>query len=152
MAITTTSRQYSIREASALVGLPASTLRYYESIGLIPSIARGETSKQREYTDDDIDALVWLACLSATGMSISDMQSYVVNRTRGAAGAADQVRLLEQQQRHLANEAKLLKVRQQYVNIKIAYWKAVEAGDTALAESLSDEARTLADRLHERPA
>lgn len=33
---------YRIAEAAALVGVPASTLRYYEDIGLIEQLTRGE--------------------------------------------------------------------------------------------------------------
>ncbi|MGV9676038.1 MerR family transcriptional regulator [Nocardia sp. NPDC003482] len=152
MAIRTAPGEYSIREAAALVGLPASTLRYYEGIGLVGPIMRGESSKQRIYTDDDIDLLVWVSCLSATGMSISDMQRYVKNGARGAAGAADQVRLLTAQRDNLARQAELLDIRRRYVDIKIEYWTAVAAGDEARAAALSDRARALADRLHDRPA
>ena len=38
-------------------------------------------------------------------------------------------------------------LRQRYVRIKIDYWHAVEAGDTARADLLSGEARALADEL-----
>ena len=38
MTTSTTRRTYTIKEAAALTGLPASTLRYYESIGVIPPI------------------------------------------------------------------------------------------------------------------
>ena len=34
--------------------MPASTLRYYESIGVIAPIGRGETSKHRVYSDGDL--------------------------------------------------------------------------------------------------
>ena len=65
----TAQRSYTIREAAALTGLPASTLRYYESIGVIAPIGRGETSKQRVYSENDLDTLVWVACLSALNES-----------------------------------------------------------------------------------
>lgn len=47
MSTPTTQRTYSIKEAAALTGLPASTLRYYESIGVIAPISRGASSKHR---------------------------------------------------------------------------------------------------------
>ena len=50
-------------------------------------------------------------------------------------------------ERRLAEEAEQVVLRQQYVRIKIDYWRAVEAGDTARADRLSGEARTLADQL-----
>jgi DNA-binding transcriptional MerR regulator len=64
MTAGTTQRTYSIKEAAALTGLPATTLRYYESTGVISPVDRGSSSKHRVYSDDDVDLLVWVACLS----------------------------------------------------------------------------------------
>ena len=143
----TTRHGYTIKEAAALTGLPASTLRYYESIGVISPISRGASSKHRVYDEDDLDQLMWVACLAATGMSVSDMRQYMANNRLGAEAAADQEQLLAEQQRRLATEAEALALRQRYVQLKIAYWQAVQAGDPVSAEELSVEARALADEL-----
>ena len=147
MSTQTVQRTYTIKEAAALTGLPASTLRYYESIGVISPVGRGESSKHRVYTDEDLDQLIWVACLAATGMSVSDMRQYVANRELGRSGAAEQVELLSAQQARLAVEAKQIVLRQKYVTLKIEYWRAVGVGDDTRAEALADEARGLADEL-----
>jgi DNA-binding transcriptional MerR regulator len=138
---------YTIREAATLTGLPASTLRYYESIGVIAPISRGASSKHRVYDEDDLDQLMWVACLAATGMSVGDMRQYMANGRLGPAAAAEQIDLLAAQQRRLEQEAESLALRRRYVALKIDYWHAVDAGDTARAELLSGEARVLADEL-----
>lgn len=142
-----TTHSYTIKEAAALTGLPASTLRYYESVGVIGHIARGASSKHRVYDDADLDQLTWVACLAATGMSVADMRSYVANGDLGPVAAKAQVELLRAQQERLAVEAERIAVRRRYVTLKIDYWHAVGAGDNALAEQLSGEARLLADEL-----
>jgi DNA-binding transcriptional MerR regulator len=142
-----TQHTYSIKEAAALTGLPASTLRYYESIGVITAIERGDSSKHRVYTEDDLDQLTWVACLQATGLSVGEMRKYLQNSTLGPGAAAEQVELLQIQQQRLAREAELLAVRRRYVQLKIDYWHAAGAGDDARAELLSAEARSLADQL-----
>jgi DNA-binding transcriptional MerR regulator len=142
-----TTSEYTIKEAAALTGLPASTLRYYEQIGVITPISRGASSKHRVYDEDDLDQLMWVACLAATGMSVSDMRQYVTNGELGPSAAGAQIKLLEAQQQRLALEAEYVALRQRYVRLKIDYWHAVGAGDTARAELLSSEARTLADEL-----
>ena len=147
MSPRTTQHTYTIKEAAALTGLPASTLRYYESIGVIAPISRGASSKHRVYDEDDLDQLMWVACLAATGMSVSDMRQYVTNGELGPSAAGAQIELLEAQQQRLALEADYIALRQRYVRLKIDYWHAVDAGDTARAELLSSEARTLADEL-----
>src|SRR6188472_2014897 len=108
-------RSYSIKEAAALTGLPASTLRYYEQIGVITPIGRGASSGHRVYDDEDLDQLMWVSCLAATGMSVSDMRRYMANNRMGAEAAADQERLLAEQQQRLVTEAEALALRQRYV-------------------------------------
>ena len=147
MSPSTTQRTYSIREAAALTGLPASTLRYYESIGVIAPIGRGERSKHRVFTDEDLDQVMWVACLAATGMSVSDMRQYVANGALGPEAAKDQMVLLRAQGEHLAVEAEQIALRRRYVEIKIGYWQAIDAGDDNRAERLANEARSLADEL-----
>ena len=141
------TRTYTIKEAAALTGLPASTLRYYESIGVIAPVGRGESSKHRLFTEADLDQLMWVACLAATGMSVSDMRQYVANGQLGRAAAAEQVALLTGQRERLAVEAELIALRKQYVQLKIGYWQAIEVGDDDRADRLSSEARRLADEL-----
>jgi DNA-binding transcriptional MerR regulator len=143
----TSQHEYTIKEAAALTGLPASTLRYYESIGVIAPISRGASSKHRVYDEEDLDQLMWVACLAATGMSVSDMKKYVANGQLGPSAAGEQIELLTEQQRRLALEARHVSLRQRYVALKIDYWRATEAGDDARAELLSSEARRLADDL-----
>ncbi len=147
MTAPTTQHTYTIKEAAALTGLPASTLRYYESIGVIAPIGRGATSKHRLYDEDDLDQVMWVACLAATGMSVADMRQYVANGRLGPAAARQQIELLAEQERRLAREAEQVALRQQYVRLKIDYWNAVEAGNSARVDHLSREARTLADQL-----
>jgi DNA-binding transcriptional MerR regulator len=143
----TATRRYSIKEAAALTGLPATTLRYYEQIGVIAPVSRGASSGHRVYDDHDVDELMWVSCLAATGMSVNDMRQYMANNRRGDEAAGEQRQLLEQQQRHLAVEAERLVLRQRYVAVKIAYWRAVQDGDQELVEQVAAQARSLADEL-----
>ena len=147
MTTRTTQHTYTIKEAATLTGLPASTLRYYESIGVIMPISRGASSKHRVYDEDDLDQLMWIACLAATGMSVSDMKQYVANNQVGPSAAGEQVALLVAQERRLAVEAEQVVLRQRYVRLKISYWQAVDAGDDERAGGLAREAGALASEL-----
>jgi DNA-binding transcriptional MerR regulator len=140
-------QSYSIREVARLSGLPASTLRYYETIGLIHPIRRDSSSKHRAYGEQDVDFAVAIACLNATGMSIEDMRTYLKNRGQGAQAANEQVALLETQKKRLAEETHALKLRQRYVDAKIAYWKAVQSGDPKQIEATRLQANAIAQEL-----
>jgi DNA-binding transcriptional MerR regulator len=140
-------RDYSIQETSRISGLSESTLRYYESIGLIDPIARDTSSHHRRYSERDLDSVIATACLNATGMSIPDMRAYLRNRAEGASSAADQIELLERQRRRLADEVVFVRLRQQYIDVKVAYWRAVRDDDAVSVRSLTAQAHDLAALL-----
>jgi len=110
---------YTIREVAKWSGFPESTLRYYETIGLIHPIRRDSSSKHRVYNENDVNFAISIACLNATGMSLEDMRTYFKTRSQGAQAANEQVELLETHKRRLGEEAHYLILRQRYVDAKI---------------------------------
>jgi DNA-binding transcriptional MerR regulator len=68
-------KQYSIREVSAKFNLPASTLRYYEEVGILTDIPRNSSGK-RIYLEKHINRLKTICCFKNTGMSISQLQEF----------------------------------------------------------------------------
>lgn len=138
---------YTIQEISKLSGLPSSTLRYYESVGIIPPVKRGESSKQRIYDEDDLEIIVTVACLSATGMSIEAMKAYLKSARKEGNSTKIQIELLKNQDKHLVEEAAALKVKQQYVKVKIAYWQAIDEGDSKKIEATKNKAIKVAKEL-----
>ena len=141
-------KTYTISETAQICGLPDSTLRYYERIGLIERINRDTSSKQRVYSQDDVDHLTMIACLSATGMSIADMRSYLSNRRMGADKAREQAELLTTQRDHLAHEIEQITARIRYVEAKIAYWHAVEQGDPVAIAACGATTNAIADEMN----
>lgn len=147
MAGTGIGRTYSIKEVAALVGLPPSTLRYYEDVSVIPAIARDPSSGHRIYTEGDLELLTWVACLSASGMSIADMREYVRSGLGAERDVAEFISLLEQQDARLQEEAQIIELRREFLRTKIEYWRAMKSGDASEAERLDMRARELAERL-----
>jgi len=136
------SEHYSIKQVSEMSGLPPSTLRYYESIGIIPVISRDSSSKQRVYSEDDLGFIKNVACLYGLGLSITDMRDYLTNMAGATpVHAHNQVALLQQQAEILEEEAALLESRRRYVAAKVAYWQAVEAGEQETLASADEESR-----------
>ncbi len=62
----------NIGEASRASGVSAKMLRYYESIGLIPRAARGE-SNYRHYTPGDVHTLRFVRRARDLGFSMSEI-------------------------------------------------------------------------------
>ena len=140
-------KSYTIREAAKLSGLTESTLRYYETIGLIPHIDRDLSSNYRVYGEDDVNYIVSIACLSATGLSIDDMKEYLSNVDIGEGAADEQVTLLENQDVVLAREEQSLKLRRKYLKTKADYWRAIKAKDVKLAEKIAEKAIAIAKEV-----
>ena len=147
MVGTGSGRTYSIKEVAALVGLPPSPLRYYEDVSVIPAIARDPSSGHRIYTEGDLELLTWVACLSASGMSIADMREYVRSGLGAERDVAEFISLLEQQDARLQEEAQIIELRREFLRTKIEYWRAMKSGDASEAERLDMRARELAERL-----
>ena len=147
MVGTRSGRTYSIKEVAALVGLPASTLRYYEDVNVIPAIARDPSSGHRIYREDDLELLTWVSCLSASGMSIADMREYVRSGIGGERDISEFITLLEQQDERLREEAQILELRREFLRTQVSYWRVVKGGGVQEAERLDAAARALAERL-----
>ena len=85
---------YTIREISELFSLPASTLRYYESEGLLPLVEKN-SSGQRIYTKEHIDRLQCINCFKRTGMTIPQLRKFFEYETDEALYINDIIQLLE---------------------------------------------------------
>lgn len=143
----TTTTWHTIREASLISGLPESTLRYYEQIGIIDPIARDPSSGHRAYSDDDLESLTTIACLSATGMPLDAMREYLHNRFDGPDGARRQMELLDAQSLRLAAKAESIRMQQAYVSFKTLYWRAVAEGRESDAEQLLEDNRDIVEKV-----
>lgn len=63
---------YRIAEVADLVGVPTTTLRYYEDVGLVPPPARGSNG-YRTYDDDDVARLRFVAGAKNLGLPLADV-------------------------------------------------------------------------------
>ncbi|HEY1930984.1 MAG TPA: Cu(I)-responsive transcriptional regulator [Acetobacteraceae bacterium] len=75
----------TIGEAAHQADVPAKTIRYYESIGLIGAAAR-DTNRYRGYTDSDVAMLRFIGRARRLGFAIDDLKQLVtLYRDRGRA-------------------------------------------------------------------
>ncbi len=66
---------WTTREAAEKCGLTQYTLRWYERIGLLDRVERTADGRRR-FSDADLDWLMLLSRLRATGMPVRDMLGY----------------------------------------------------------------------------
>lgn len=85
-----------IAEVSKQYGLSADTLRYYERIGLLPSVTRN-TSGIRDYSDQDCARVQFVKCMRGAGVSIEALIEYMALFEQGDETIEARKTLLEEQ-------------------------------------------------------
>jgi DNA-binding transcriptional MerR regulator len=96
-------KTYTIQEAAEEMDVSAHTLRYYEKIGLLPSIQRAENGR-RNYTEEDLGWVYWLKLLRESGMSIRAMKRYVEITRAGDHTIDERCAILEEHRNHLRTQ------------------------------------------------
>jgi MerR family transcriptional regulator, aldehyde-responsive regulator len=138
----------TIAQAAARAGLPESTLRYWERIGLVRPVERDGSSGHRRYSAADVATLETLGNLRAVGLSLADMRAYRAGARRGDAAAGEQRALFEAHAARLADEVAALQLRRHYLELKVQYWTAREAGDLDKAAAVADELGPVIRRMN----
>jgi len=90
---------WSIGEVAGKCGLSEHTLRWYERIGLLDRVERGPDGRRR-FRARDLDWIVLVTRLRATGMSVKDMQRYA-ELVRAGGGEAERLELLTEHRRRV---------------------------------------------------
>ena len=88
---------YTISEAAEKVGIPATTIRYYDKEGLLPNIKR--KNGIRVFEDIDLRLMGLLTCLKDTGMPIKRIREYVELTKKGDASLQERYEIIKAQRR-----------------------------------------------------
>ncbi|RYX85254.1 MerR family transcriptional regulator [bacterium] len=132
------TQDLTIQQMSRQCGLSEHTLRFYEKVGLIPSVPRDGSSTHRRYPPDLVLLVEAIACLQQSGLSIQDMRDYLALIGEGASAAYKQKVLLEAHDKALEKEIERLKLRRRYLRGKMAYWDAVVEGDAEKIQAVTE--------------
>lgn len=89
---------YTVGEMAKILGIPASTLRYYDKEGLLPFVERS-SGGIRMFTDKDYEWLKVIECLKQSGLSIKEIRAFIDMAQRGDASSLTERRKLFQDRR-----------------------------------------------------
>ncbi len=90
----------NIAEVSRKFDLSQDTLRYYERIGLIPSVPRNK-SGIRDYSEEDCRWVEFIKCMRNAGLPIEVLIEYVTLFQQGEDTVAARKELLLEQRKQL---------------------------------------------------
>jgi len=141
------SRGCTIQEVARRTGFSEPTLRYYERIGLIGPVPRGESSGHRLYDAGLIATIESLACLRSSGVPIEDMRSYLERLPRGNEAAAEQHALFAAHADRVSEQIARLEVRRRYLRAKAGLWAARERGDAEAERRATDDVLAVAAEM-----
>lgn len=117
--------QLTIREVAERSGLTASTLRYYERVGLLDAPERNDTGRRR-YSAGDLAWIEFLCRLRATGMPIRRMQRFAELRRGGARTVPDRLELLEEHQVAVQRQIRELRRALRAIDEKIVTYQEMK--------------------------
>jgi DNA-binding transcriptional MerR regulator len=107
-----------IAEVSKKFGLSQDTLRYYERIGLVPSISRSK-SGIRNYSEEDCRWIEFIKCMRNAGLPIEVLIEYVTLFQKGDETIAARKELLTEQRKLLAGKMDEMKKTLERLDYKI---------------------------------
>lgn len=117
----------TIAEVCARFDLTQDTLRYYEKIGLIPSIQR-KSSGIRSYTEEDCKWIEFIKCMRSAGLTIEFLSEYVKLFKEGDSTLEKRRGLLIEQRRLLIDKMNEMRITLERLDRK------VERYDTLVSE------------------
>lgn len=130
---------YTIKEAAAKVGLPASTIRYYDKQGLLPFVERSE-SGYRQFSESDIKLLNMIECLKCTGMPIKEIKLFCQWVQQGDDSLLERYQMFQERRQAVLTQMEQLENALKVIEYKCWYYKtAVEAGTEAVHKKKSEE-------------
>jgi DNA-binding transcriptional MerR regulator len=147
---TTDRDTFTINEIAIATGLPESTLRYYEKVGLISPIPRGERSGHRIYPASSLVIIDGLACLRASGLNLEEMRLALAFWSQGDETISAQKALFQKHVERLDHELEMLSTRRAYLSAKVACLEAKERGDQEAAQRFQAQYEAVATTLKEQ--
>ncbi|TGE35633.1 MerR family transcriptional regulator [Desulfosporosinus fructosivorans] len=112
----------TIAEISKKFDLTQDTLRYYERIGLLPSVNRNKGGN-RDYTEEDCKWIEFIKCMRSSGLPIEVLIEYVRLFQQGDETIEARKELLTEQRKQLIVKMEDMHRTLERLNYKIAVYE-----------------------------
>lgn len=142
--------RYSIGEIADKLGVPTSTLRYYDKKGLLPFVDRDQAGR-RIFKDNDFNFLQVIECMKKCGMSIGEIRHFIDLCMAGDITLNARYKLLKQEEEAVKDQIRILQDQLDFLHYKMWYFKtSLEAGTEAVHFTQTDEGMRVATDIHEQ--
>jgi DNA-binding transcriptional MerR regulator len=118
----TLERDMTVAEAAREAGVSAHTLRYYERAGLLAPVERNG-SGHRRFTAEDIEWVVMITRLRATGMPIRRIREYAELVWAGEGNERERLALMEAHREHVLERLAEIERNLELIDFKIGLYR-----------------------------
>jgi len=115
---------YSITDLSKIFDLPASTIRYYEKIGLLENVEHAN-SYRRIYNDSHIDRLNAIECFKKALLPLDEIKLFFIYEKNMKANSEKILEMMKRQEVRTAESIEALKAGLDHLQKKIRFYTLV---------------------------
>ena len=123
---------YTVGEMAQKLGVPASTLRYYDKEGLLPFVERS-SGGIRMFRENDFEWLQVIRCMKQAGMSIKDIRQYIELAMQGDDTIDTRLEMFQHQREVLTQQIQQLQHTLETVEYKCWFYETAKAAGTVEA-------------------
>ena len=135
---------YTVGEMAQKLGVPASTLRYYDKEGLLPFVERS-SGGIRMFRENDFEWLQVIRCMKKAGMSIKDIRQYIELSMQGDDTIDTRLEMFRHQREVLTQQIQQLQHTLETVEYKCWFYELPENRVIGSGTVLDSGAMTDAD-------
>lgn len=117
----------TIAEVSKKYDMSADTLRYYERIGLLPSVRRSK-SGIRDFSEEDCRWVEFIKCMRGAGLPIETLIEYISLFQQGESTIETRKALLIEERDNLINRISAMQETLEKLNYKIDNYDSLMRG------------------------
>lgn len=123
---------YTVGEMAKILGVPASTLRYYDKEGLLPFVER-TSGGIRMFKEQDYEWLKIIECMKRAGMPIKDIKVYIELALKGDETIHERLELFQKQKQLLEEQLRSMQHTLDVLEYKCWYYETSEKAGTIAA-------------------
>lgn len=119
---------YTVGEMAKVLNVNTSTLRYYDSEGLLPFVERS-SGGMRMFSEKDYEALMVINCLKKSGLTIREIKRFIEMAMQGDETIEQRLALFTSRREAVQKQIAELQQTLRLLNYKCWYYEtAKEAG------------------------
>ena len=133
-------RLFTIGDAAAELGMPASTIRFYEKNGLIPNQQRSSDGR-RLFDEDDLEWMRFVGRLKVSGMPIKEIREYIQLYIAGDSTIEERRHIVHERRAAIDKQLEELKLARDFIEYKCWFYDVASESGTATSAPAREASR-----------